>query len=270
MVLLAACWPGCGTSPQRAARRRSRSADVAPADGVEQSSPGPDRTERLRVRRPPGIAARPVEPPRETDVAKTGTVPYVMTTNEGDVTLTMDRSKTPCTVHSFTSLADQGFYDKTTCPRMADKGSSSCSAAIRPAPRAAVRATRSPTRLTGKETVQGRGRRDGQRRPEHQRLAVLPRLRRLASCSRDVHDLRHASTAGSRGGRRRSRGQGQDGSDPYGGGQAQRTRREIISVEEGVLRPRSADGRPLAGPAPSAGRAAPGTPGRRGRWPARA
>ncbi len=69
-----------------------------------------------------GDPARPVDPPSETNVAKTGKVAYVMTTNEGDVTLTMDRSKTPCTIQSFTSLADQGFYDKTTCPRMADKG----------------------------------------------------------------------------------------------------------------------------------------------------
>ncbi len=69
-----------------------------------------------------GDPARPVKPPSEYGVPKTGTARYVMKTNEGDVTLTMDRSKTPCTVASFTSLADQGFFDKTTCPRMVDKG----------------------------------------------------------------------------------------------------------------------------------------------------
>ena len=42
--------------------------------------------------------------------------------SEGDVTITMDRSKAPCTVNSFVSLADQGFYDKTDCHRLADTG----------------------------------------------------------------------------------------------------------------------------------------------------
>jgi peptidyl-prolyl cis-trans isomerase B (cyclophilin B) len=37
----------------------------------------------------------------------------------GDVTLTMDRSKAPCTVNSFESLADQGYFDDTSCHRLA-------------------------------------------------------------------------------------------------------------------------------------------------------
>ena len=41
---------------------------------------------------------------------------------EGDVTITMDRAKAPCTVNSFVSLAGQGYFDQTRCHRLADSG----------------------------------------------------------------------------------------------------------------------------------------------------
>jgi len=71
---------------------------------------------------PAGTPAKPVDPPPVTGVATTGTVKYVLKMTNGDVTLTLDRSKAPCTVNSFTSLADQGFFDKTTCHRLSDSG----------------------------------------------------------------------------------------------------------------------------------------------------
>jgi len=49
-------------------------------------------------------------------------VTYVVETNEGDVTLTMERSKAPCAVNSFESLARQGFFDDTACHRLTDSG----------------------------------------------------------------------------------------------------------------------------------------------------
>jgi peptidyl-prolyl cis-trans isomerase B (cyclophilin B) len=76
-----------------------------------------------------GSAAKPVEPPPTGDVEATGTVAYTLQFNGdkpgetgGDVTITMDRSKTPCTVNSFVSLADQGYFDGTACHRLADAG----------------------------------------------------------------------------------------------------------------------------------------------------
>ena len=44
-----------------------------------------------------------------------------MTTNFGDITLTMDRADAPCTINSFVSLSEQGFYDDTPCPRIGDQ-----------------------------------------------------------------------------------------------------------------------------------------------------
>lgn len=69
-----------------------------------------------------GEAAKPVDLPKTDDVPRTGTVDYVLKTTEGDVTVTLDREKAPCTVNSFVSLADQGYFDNTTCHRLVDKG----------------------------------------------------------------------------------------------------------------------------------------------------
>ena len=64
--------------------------------------------------------ARDVDAPDEQAPAE-GTVTATMTTNFGDITLTLDRADAPCTVNSFVSLAEQGFYDDTPCPRIGDQ-----------------------------------------------------------------------------------------------------------------------------------------------------
>ena len=69
-----------------------------------------------------GDAARPVMPPPSTDVPTSGTISYVLAMTNGKVTITLDRAKAPCTVNSFVSLADQGYFDKTRCHRLADSG----------------------------------------------------------------------------------------------------------------------------------------------------
>lgn len=66
--------------------------------------------------------ARAVDPPSTSDVLTQGIVAYVLNTNEGPVTITMDRAATPCTVHSFEALAKQGFFDDTQCHRLVDSG----------------------------------------------------------------------------------------------------------------------------------------------------
>jgi peptidyl-prolyl cis-trans isomerase B (cyclophilin B) len=68
-----------------------------------------------------GTAAGPVDLPSATEVPTSGTVSYVLDMTNGPVRLTLDRVKAPCTVHSFESLADQGFFTGTKCPRLVDK-----------------------------------------------------------------------------------------------------------------------------------------------------
>ena len=65
-------------------------------------------------------AARDVELP-DTEAPAEGTVPATITTNFGDIGLTLDAASAPCTVNSFVSLAEQGFYDDTPCPRIGDQ-----------------------------------------------------------------------------------------------------------------------------------------------------
>ena len=69
-----------------------------------------------------GEAAKPVQPPTTTGVVTSGKTTFVLKTNAGDVKITMDRSKAPCTVNSFESLAKQGYFDGTSCHRLADSG----------------------------------------------------------------------------------------------------------------------------------------------------
>ena len=71
---------------------------------------------------PTGRAARPVKPPSPTGVRDSGTAGYALTMTEGTVTITVDRARAPCTVHSFESLAQQKFFDKTRCHRLLDFG----------------------------------------------------------------------------------------------------------------------------------------------------
>ncbi|GAA1929037.1 peptidylprolyl isomerase [Nocardioides hwasunensis] len=64
--------------------------------------------------------AKKVDPPAEEAQAD-GTVSATITTNFGDIGLSLDAAKAPCTVNSFVSLAEQGFYDDTPCPRIGDQ-----------------------------------------------------------------------------------------------------------------------------------------------------
>ena len=69
-----------------------------------------------------GEPARPVNPPAATGVPDRGSVTYVLKMTNGDVTVTLDRGAAPCTVNSFVSLATQGYFTKTKCHRLTDSG----------------------------------------------------------------------------------------------------------------------------------------------------
>ncbi|MFT4081041.1 MAG: peptidylprolyl isomerase [Nocardioides sp.] len=64
-----------------------------------------------------GTAARKVDTP-PTTAAYSGTVKATLETSIGDLTMNLDADSAPCTVNSFASLATQGFYDDTSCPRL--------------------------------------------------------------------------------------------------------------------------------------------------------
>jgi peptidyl-prolyl cis-trans isomerase B (cyclophilin B) len=96
-------------------------------------SPSPNQTTRSQNSAPAGFTtcvynvsgspARPVDPPPTDDVPAIGSTTITLTMNEGPVTITLDRARTPCTVNSFLSLAEQGYYTGTSCHRLSDSGS---------------------------------------------------------------------------------------------------------------------------------------------------
>jgi len=64
-------------------------------------------------------ASKPATPPRTGKVpTDPETVTAAIMTNEGGIGLQLDNGKAPCTVNNFASLAQQGYFDRTTCHRL--------------------------------------------------------------------------------------------------------------------------------------------------------
>lgn len=68
-----------------------------------------------------GAPARQVDPP-PAESTESGDVDVTISTSAGDIGATLDAAAAPCTVNSFLSLADQGYYDDTPCHRLTTAG----------------------------------------------------------------------------------------------------------------------------------------------------
>lgn len=69
-------------------------------------------------------ADKPNKPPRTGKVPTIpATVDATMVTSAGTIGLQLDNGKAPCTVNSFVSLAQQGYFDDTPCHRLTDSRS---------------------------------------------------------------------------------------------------------------------------------------------------
>lgn len=68
-----------------------------------------------------GQAERPVSAPAPGD-EPTGDVSAVLQTSAGEIPLTLTADRTPCTVGSFVSLAEQQYFDDTPCHRLTTQG----------------------------------------------------------------------------------------------------------------------------------------------------
>jgi len=62
-----------------------------------------------------GTAAKKVDPPPSEPVAADS---MTIRTNRGDIAVTLKPDSAPCTVNSFVSLAEQGYFDDTKCHRL--------------------------------------------------------------------------------------------------------------------------------------------------------
>jgi cyclophilin family peptidyl-prolyl cis-trans isomerase len=94
----------------------SGAARTTNADGTVSCSYSPDDTGNANltdVGTPPAPEATPTE----------GTSTLLMSTDQGDLTLTLDRAKAPCAAASFTYLAEQKFFDGSSCHRLVNQES---------------------------------------------------------------------------------------------------------------------------------------------------
>lgn len=99
--------------------------DTAADPGSSSSSPADTATSEAPDGDAPTCAytesgetpAKEVELPPET-AAVTGETPATIETSIGTLDITLDGTSAPCTVNSFVSLADQGYFDGTTCHRL--------------------------------------------------------------------------------------------------------------------------------------------------------
>ncbi|CAM3198953.1 Peptidyl-prolyl cis-trans isomerase [Mycobacterium intermedium] len=67
----------------------------------------------------PDKAAKPAKPPRTGKVpTEPAQISVSMVTNQGKVGLMLANNKSPCTVNSFVSLAQQGWFNGTKCHRL--------------------------------------------------------------------------------------------------------------------------------------------------------
>ncbi len=121
---------GCGTIPSAApassaapsAADTSTPIDVPSVSGSSSPSGSKSTGAGTCAYTPNGQSSKPVDLPPTSGVPTTGSVAYTLKLPNGSVRISMDRRKTPCTINSFVSLAEQGYYDGTQCHRLADSG----------------------------------------------------------------------------------------------------------------------------------------------------
>ncbi|WP_182523333.1 peptidylprolyl isomerase [Nocardioides dongkuii] len=111
---------GCGEESDSPTSTASESDAVSTPSG--STSPTEDAAEGT------GVACEYIEdavsePAKEVDLPPgdatvSGEVPVTIETSIGDLSATLDAEKAPCTVNSFVSLAEQQYYDDTTCHRV--------------------------------------------------------------------------------------------------------------------------------------------------------
>jgi peptidyl-prolyl cis-trans isomerase B (cyclophilin B) len=95
-------------------------------DNDSEASTNPDESSNNTTSGPCAYADNPSEKPSTdpglpedpADTPKEGTITVNLKTNQGDIPMTLDRSKAPCTVQSIDHLVKAKFFDGTTCHRL--------------------------------------------------------------------------------------------------------------------------------------------------------
>ena len=107
LAALAGCGDGASSASDPASSAPASASDGAEAVSCDYVVGGP--------------AAREVDPPPE-QVSVADEEPVSIETTQGTIGATLDGADAPCTVGSFLSLADQGYFDGTPCHRLTTSG----------------------------------------------------------------------------------------------------------------------------------------------------
>ncbi len=102
LVLALVVLSGCGSEETET----PSSADAGQCSYPESASPVDTKQ----------VEAPPADPPADEAAQVT------IATDRGDVKVSLDAEKSPCTVSSFLSLAEQGYFDDTACHRLTTGG----------------------------------------------------------------------------------------------------------------------------------------------------
>lgn len=109
---------GCGGDDGEDDTAKDSANPSARSSGTPEGSRDPAAVACDYPADPPEMpVAREVDaPPQEPTVG--GEVKVTMVTSLGDLEVTLDADAAPCTVNSFVSLAEQGYYDDSPCHRL--------------------------------------------------------------------------------------------------------------------------------------------------------
>ncbi|MFD4431986.1 peptidylprolyl isomerase [Nocardia sp. NPDC058497] len=110
-----------GDEPESSATASSTSTKPPQTPGVLPAVPA--RPASVTCAYPVGAepASKPVAPPSVTSVTSgpdTPTTKVTIDSTQGPIGLELDSAQSPCTVNSFVSLAQQGYFDGTSCHRV--------------------------------------------------------------------------------------------------------------------------------------------------------
>ncbi len=94
-------------------------APMTPNGGLPDFDPPPNVGANCAYPSTTEPASKPNKAPRSGRVpTDPAAVSVSMSTNRGDIGIQLDNGKAPCTVNSFASLAQQGYFDGTSCHRL--------------------------------------------------------------------------------------------------------------------------------------------------------
>ncbi|WP_028644319.1 peptidylprolyl isomerase [Nocardioides sp. URHA0020] len=116
MIVAGLTLAGCSGSDSDSGSAADPAPTAASSDPASESA-SPSGTGTCSYPEDSASAAKEVDPPPATPT-RTGQVDVEISTSVGEIDATLDADTTPCTVNSFLSLAQQGYFDDTPCHRL--------------------------------------------------------------------------------------------------------------------------------------------------------